>query len=250
MLKSYGVETDDVGIALNMGLPYIFAYEDGHFVAGAMLQSSKWFNLFLNPLGLKLLEIPINKAQLIEHLNKHQNVMLGLKTDFGKHAAVFIQKNDDKYQFFNPHHDNSGEEDILFLTDSELLDRTNDKIIVGSILKCEAKTQDVKIIFKQSLTNLDLYKDSIINFIDNNYEKDAYTHSLDTLFRPLLLDSLSMINMIHEEKLVNDMKMAQMQLLSFIRGKTTCFENVLFKDRILNIIQRYKELINRQITSL
>ena len=250
MLMPFGVETDDVSIALNIGLPYIFAYEDGHFIAGAMLQNSKWFNLFLNPIGLQLLETAIDKSQLIEHLDKHQNVMLGLKTDLGKHAVVFIQKRNDKYQFFNPHHKGSGEEDAIFLTDSELLGRINDIIIVGSIIKCEAKTQNVKIIFKQSLMNLDFYKDTIINFVDNNHEKDAYANSLDTLFRPLLLDVLSMMNIIHKEKLTDDMKMAQMQLLSFIRGKTTSFEKDLFKDRISNVIERYKELINQQIASL
>ena len=51
MLAQYGIETTDRDIALTMKLPFLFAYADGAYLSGPMLQSAGWFDLYLNPLG-------------------------------------------------------------------------------------------------------------------------------------------------------------------------------------------------------
>ena len=51
MLAQYHFAVDDRTIAMDMRLPYLFTYEDGIYMAGPMLQSADWFNLYLNPVG-------------------------------------------------------------------------------------------------------------------------------------------------------------------------------------------------------
>ena len=51
LLSGKGVDTEDTAIALEIGLPWLFAKEEGYFLAGAMLQGAKWFDHFLNPRG-------------------------------------------------------------------------------------------------------------------------------------------------------------------------------------------------------
>ena len=51
MLEQYGVDATDRSIAMSMKLPYLFSYRDGVYMAGPMLQSAEWFNLFLHPIG-------------------------------------------------------------------------------------------------------------------------------------------------------------------------------------------------------
>ena len=58
MLEQYGVDVTDREIALGMKLPYLFAYDEGAYVSGPMLQKEEWFNLYLNSIGFKLDQIP------------------------------------------------------------------------------------------------------------------------------------------------------------------------------------------------
>ena len=41
MVSEYGIETEDVNIALEMGLPWLFAKEDDVFLAGPNLQGGQ-----------------------------------------------------------------------------------------------------------------------------------------------------------------------------------------------------------------
>ena len=54
LLEVRGVDTTDRQIALDMGLPYLFAREGEHFLSGPMLQSAAWFALYLQEFVLIL----------------------------------------------------------------------------------------------------------------------------------------------------------------------------------------------------
>lgn len=49
IMETYGVDTEDYKIALDIKLPWMFAREDGEYRSGPMLQGGKWFNLWLKP---------------------------------------------------------------------------------------------------------------------------------------------------------------------------------------------------------
>lgn len=243
ILSSFSIEVEDTDIALKIGLPYIFAIEKDEYLAGPMLQSSKYFNLFLNPLGLELEEHCVNKQELLNAIDNKNNVMLGIKTDFGKHAVVLVNNSNNVYSFFNPSWKESNQETFINLSKEELLKRVDEEIVIGEIKQSQKKTVDPKSIYRESIINLDKYKKDIVEFIDNNDDIEVYKGQLDNLFRPLLLDGLTMMGLINNGALVKTMKEAQTNLLDFIRGKTK-LDVLQFKAKICIIIAQYKEIIN------
>lgn len=243
ILSSFNIGVEDTDVALKIGLPYIFVFENGDYLAGPMLQSGKYFNLFLNPLGLTFKENRVSKEDLLSYINNKKNLMFGIKTDFGKHAVVLVDHINDIYSFFNPTHEESNQETIINFNEVDLLSRVDEEITIGEIQHCKKKMVVLKRIYHESITNLENYEKDIINFVENNDNVEEYQKQLDILFRPLLLDGLTMMGLINNGALVKTMKEAQSNLLDFIRGKTK-LDVLQFKEKICIIIAQYKELIN------
>ena len=243
ILSSFGIEVEDTEIALKIGLPYIFAFEKGEHLAGPMLQSSKYFNLFLNPLGLTLEENRVSKGTLLANINDKKNVMFGIKTDFGKHAVVLIDYTGDVYSFFNPSWEESSQKTIIEISKEDLLSRVDEEITIGEIKQCQKKTVDFQNLYCESIANLTKYENDIVDFINGNNDKEEYQKQLDTLFRPLLLDGLTMMGLIGNDKIAKSMKEAQTDLLNYIRGKAK-LDIPLFREKICSIVAQYKELIS------
>ena len=246
ILSSFNIEVEDTDIALKIGLPYIFTYEKGEYLAGPMLQSSKYFNLFLNPLGLALKENCIKKDELLGYINDRKNVMFGLKTDFGKHAVVLINRSNNLYSFFNPSWEESNQEKIINLSKEDLLSRVDGEIVIGEIKQTQKTMNNLESIYRASLVNLEQYEKDILDFIDEDNDKEEYQKHLDSLFRPLLLDGLSMMVLINNDEIAKTMKEAQTLLLDFIRDKAK-LNVLLFREKICIIITKYKEIIKKQL---
>ena len=79
MLEQYGVDTTDREIALGMKLSYLFAYDDGAYVSGPMLQKAEWFNIYLNKIGFTLVEKKISADKVVDYLKNQKTAMLGVK---------------------------------------------------------------------------------------------------------------------------------------------------------------------------
>lgn len=243
ILTSFNIEVDDIDIALKIGLPYIFAYENNGFLAGPMLQSGKYFNSFLNPLGLNLEERHVKKELLLSFLENKHCIMLGLKTDFGKHAVVLVNHENDTYNFFNPTWQDSNQKTEINISKEELLDRVDNEIVIGEIKICQKAETNLKAIYQESIINLEKYRESVIAFINSGANREEFRKQLDILFRPLLLDGLSMMTLIGNMKMITLIKEAQTQLLDFIRGDKN-LNVTLFKERICLVISNYQDLIN------
>ena len=245
ILSSFGIEVEDTDIALKIGLPYMFSFDKGEYLAGPMLQSSKYFNLFLNHLGLMFQETRVKKDELLSYVSDKKNVMFGIKTDFGKHAVVLVERNG-MYTFFNPTWEGSNQELILNLSKEELLLRVDEEITIGEIKQSQKKIINLKSVYRESVVNLEKYEKDIIYFIDNNNTREEYQKQLDSLFRPLLLDGLSMMVLINNNDIHKIMKEAQTHLLDFIRGKGK-LDIQGFREKIHTIITMYKELIKSKL---
>lgn len=97
MLEQHGVDSDDRSIAMGIKLPYLFSHEDGVYMAGPMLQSADWFNLYLNPIGFNMVEKEVLAEQVPAYLMQQKTAMLGLQVDeSGKHAVVYTGQQDGK----------------------------------------------------------------------------------------------------------------------------------------------------------
>ena len=90
MLEQYGFDTEDKIIAIDIGLPYLFSYKNGVYLAGPMLQTAEWFNLYLNPRRFSMSETVIPKNEVCRFFQNTKCAMIGVEvSDGNKHAVVF-----------------------------------------------------------------------------------------------------------------------------------------------------------------
>ena len=245
MMQAFGIEVTDIDIVKEINLPLMFEKSDNQYNSGFMLQSKKWFDLFLNPRGLELKDVVLDKNPAVAFLKENKNVMIGLKTPQGKHAVVLADYNDDCFKFFNPTHEGSGEE-YLVLNEETLINSLDNKLSVARIVPCEKKSVDLKTSIVESISALTFYKNDLESFIENNTDRETYRNNLD-LFRPLLLDGLTMMEIVGETNLLPLMKQAQKQLLSFIRGMDVNLNQNEFLLSIIKIIDYWKNMMEKTL---
>lgn len=152
MLEQYGFDTDDRTIALGMKLPYMFAYEKGAFLAGPMLQSAEWFNLYLNPIGFELHEEEVTAETIASCLLSYGTAMLGLRTsDNDKHAFVFVRFENGKFVFINNKWQNTNVPEYAAFTGAELSERIEKPAVAAVLNKIEPKSVNFKEKLKSSI---------------------------------------------------------------------------------------------------
>ena len=90
MLERMGYAYEDYQVAAGMELPYIVARDNGGYIAGAMLQEKKYFDIFLKKIGYELTEEKISRQKVFSYLKETKScAMLGIKIDEKhKHAVV------------------------------------------------------------------------------------------------------------------------------------------------------------------
>ena len=135
---------------------------------------------------------------------------------------------------------------LINLSKEDLLSRVDGEIVVGEIKQTQKMTNDLESVYRASLVNLEQYEKDILDFIDEDNDKEEYQKKLDVFFRPLLLDALSMMVLINNDEIAKTMKEAQTLLLDFIRDKAK-LNVLLFREKICTIITKYKEIIKKQL---
>lgn len=218
MLEQYGVDTDDRSIALGMKLPYLFSREDGIYMAGPMLQSAGWFNLYLNPIGFEMIEKEVPAEQVPEYLMQRKTAMLGLQVDEGgKHAVVYIGHQDGKLVFLNNKWEQTDALKQITLTEDAILALIGDSAMIATLKIIAPKAVDLQVKMRNSVEVI--RKNLVeIQFVCNREETVAQLRQkLNTLFRPLLLDGIAMLQMIGEIKLAEEFTALQRSLLNALR---------------------------------
>ena len=79
-----------------------------------------------------------------------------------------------------------------------------------------------------------------------SYYREAYQNNLD-LFRPLLLDGLTMMEIASKNSLLPLIEQAQKQLLSFIRGLDENLNQNEFLTPIIKIIDYWKNIMEEAL---
>ena len=246
MVQDFDIDVTDIDIVKEINLPLMFEKNSDQYNSGFMLQSKKWFDLFLNPRGLELKELTFDKNPAVAFFKENKNVMIGLKTPQGKHAVVLNGYKDGCFRFFNPTHEGSGEEECLVLNEEALINSLDNKLSVARIVSLEKKSIDLKTNIVESISALSFYKNDLETFIENNTVRDSYRNNLD-LFRPLLLDGLTMMEIASENSLLPLMKQTQNQLLSFIRGMDGNLNQNEFLASIIKIIDYWKNIMEEAL---
>ena len=247
LLSDKGIDTEDTEIALEIGLPWMFEKEDGYFLAGAMLQGAKWFDLFLNPRGLCLAEEVVEKDRLAEYLRSGGACMLGIKLpgNSGKHAVVFSGY-DGKYHFLNPKHEKTEQPAELTMTEEELLTSVAEYIMVGTLREHVPEKPDMCGLFANSIKVLRENCAEIEEFAGNIHTDEEYSEARDRLFRALLVDGISMLELVNEFELATAFRRIQQNYLSFMGGaRRWPLKGAISIDDLKELVEKYIALCEK-----
>ena len=248
MLELQGFETEDYKIALDMGLPYFLRYDDEskNYQAGPMLQSAEWFNLYLKPRGFRHIEQVVSRKMILQALQPGS--MLGIQVTPGsKHAVVFLGEDNGVYQFLNNKWENSEEPDYLEFSAEECLNRLPEQVVVGHLECCEAEEVDLLPYYEESLANWEKLRKELQQFISEIQSPQALRESMNRVFRPLLLDGLSMAKLLGEKELEECLAKLQKQFLAMIRkNEAVKLAEVLESSETGKVIENVMRLIRLQ----
>ena len=245
ILAEKGIMTEDTEIVREAGLPWIFAREGDSFLAGPMLQGKKWYDLYLNPRGLCMREEPVEREKLPEYLRDHEGSMLGLRLPGhrGKHAVV-MEEYDGAWCFFNPTREGSGQETEIRLDREGLMLAADPVTIVGTVAEHDRVIPDQRKLAEESLAVLEGNCRAVEAFCSETHSREEYDTAMDRIFRPLLLDGITMLELIGETELAEGFRKEQRTFLTFMKGdRTGKLDETVSLNNLRRLKERYGELV-------
>lgn len=246
MLSYHGIDTTDRDIALDMELPCFLAYEDGSYLAGPSLQSAKWFDLYLNPRGFSLIETPVEKEDAPRFLRKQSCAMLGiLMENSGKHAVVFTGMEGGRFRFLNNKWEQEPSPDTLLLTEDELLSRLDSTCIVAVLQPISPRPAPIRERVAQSLALWAQYEQALVETCAQTRSTGELRSLLNPLFRPLLLDGITMMELVGNTGLHARLTALQRSFLTALRSQepTLRLADHLPMDDLRAAMEEYRLLI-------
>lgn len=249
LLENYGLDVEDRQIALDMGLPFLFSCEDGVYSAGPMLQTADWFHLFLKPRGLHMTETQVTREEVGRFLRSVPCGMLGLVVAPGrKHAVVYTGICEGKYRFLNNKWKHSPEPELLLLTEDELLTRLNDTAMIATLTETMPQPVVMTTLFQESVRVLHRFKRDLLSFCEEEHSPRELADGRDRLFRAILLDAVTMLDLIGAEQLKTTLLSIQRQFLDALKeGTPQILQNKLSMNALESAVDAYAELIREHM---
>ena len=249
MLSAFGVEVEDRDIALGMNLPYLFDRDDHAYLAGPMLQSAEWFNLYLNTIGYEMTEHFLKPEDVPGVLTGAKTAMLGIRVSpRDKHAVVYTGMTGNAFRFLNNKWQHTDDPEELVLSIEELLNKLDETVVVATIHTCPARTADFAPLFRHACSVLAELEEKLTEFCTEERTPEEIMGAMNTLFRPVLLDTITMLDLIEEEILSKKLRAVQAEYLTAIRlGKTVRLDDAIHLDNLLDALDEYRMLIGKQI---
>lgn len=249
LLSFYGIDTEDRKIALEMGLPFLFDCEDGCYVSGPMLQGEKWFNLYLNTIGYAMTEEKVCREQICTYLCDMQYAMLGIYSKRkNKHAVIYTGVKDGKFCMLNNKWEYVDEPDILLLSEQELLQRVDETVMVAVLNKTTSETVKTKALLEHSISVLQALSRGITTFCSQEKSAVDIRLSMNTLFRAILLDGITMLDLIGETSIAHKLKVVQSQFMNAVKENKPLQLDQCLDITLLNAaISEYIDLIRAHI---
>lgn len=252
MLERFGVNVTDQEIALRMKLPWLFAKEDGIYLGGAMLQSAKWFDLYLRSIGLTMQEREIARGDVPAALHTETCAMIGLHlSEHDKHAVVYMGYTDGAYAFVNNRREQSDEIETLMLTEAELLDKLDERAHVAVLVPASVQQANFAPLFHQSCLVLKEMKSDMEAFCCREQQPQELIAAMNPLFRAILLDGVTMLELIGENALAQKLQAVQGELINAVRMNQPLVPvRHLSFPLLMEAISQYIALIQREAARL
>ena len=237
-----------------MKLPFLFAYEEDEYRAGPMLQGAQWFNLYLHPRGLEMRETEVPAQSVAAYLRRQRTAMLGIRgIENGKHAVVYIGNKQEKLLFLNNKWERADAPTQLLLTEQALLSYLDDKVIIATLAPVAPCTEDIISRMRHSITVLQQNAREICMLCQEKMSVAVLRSRMDSLFRALLLDGITMLNLLGESDLVARLLPLQRGLLDAVRNEpeaNVSLGDYLSPDALTAAAQAYAARIQREIDNM
>lgn len=249
MLCNYGIETTDREIALTMKLPFLFAKEADCYLSGPMLQSAEWFNLYLHPLGLHMDEIVVPKNQVPTLLKEQESAMLGIHAEHGKHAMIYTGFEHGKFRLLNNKWQAEDAPEELCLTAGELLEHLEALCHIAVLSPVPPVEAPIRVRMEASIPVLDAMGWELYTTCEQRIPRQAIIDRMNTLFRPLFLDGITMLELIGEIQLAGRLKDLQSGFLNALRSGNTelrLFDYLSFES-LDSVLSDYRKLIHKEL---
>lgn len=247
LLLLHGIDTEDAEIALEMQLPYLFAREGSVFLAGPMLQTGEWFDLYLRPRGLRWQEERVPEARLCAVLAESGPCMLGLHG----HAVVFRGMEQGRFSFWNNKWEQTPEPERLLLDSDELLAGAAKTVSLGRIVSGLAGNGTTAAHLRQSAAVLRDLGNELTQFCETPHTAEECREAMNPLFRPILLDAVTMLGLLGEQALQSSLAVVQRAYLQALRAPTgRLLAETLPMDALHDAMGQQERLILRQAETL
>lgn len=254
MLEQYGVDSSDRSIALAMKLPYLFSCCDGVYLSGPMLQKAEWFDLYLNPIGYRLLETTVPTDKIADYLKSQKTAMLGIKMgNAGKHAVVYTGTESNQLVFLNNKWESEELPSEIRLTADELKQRIEPEVVVAVLQQIAPKKVCFADKLQESIAVLQANLLEIIELCHKEETVESLRSKLNTLFRPLFLDGITMLKLIGENELSEGFASLQHELLRALRqepNQSIFLKEYISIDKLKAFTERYVNLIRIAIEEI
>ena len=249
LLSLEGIDVSDRDIALGIGSPYIFASDGGAYIAGAMLQTAEWFDLFLNRIGFELKEDKFEREDVPERLRNGGPAMLGLRVgEFGKHAVIYTGVENYRLHFINNKRENSPEPEALDLAGGELIDSLDDMVVVAHIERITPRDVDNEPYVRASLNVLENLRNDLVEFCGLMKTPAELRTAMSPLFRALLVDALTMTEIIDEEAIHEKLKILQGQFMAAVKlNEPLRLDTILDMSLLNSTIDDYTDIIGKKL---
>ena len=248
LLEACGISVEDHDIALQMGLPWLFSRdEEGGYQAGAMLQGKYWFDRYLNSIGYEFAEEFVPKFNACDFAANYVPCMMGLNTEFGKHAMICIGRTNNSYRFLNPHRADDGQPDELLLSAEELAEALSEVNAVGHIRHAEQIRPMDNSDFERSLACLRRCREDLHSFCAAHRSGGEIMEAANALFRPLAVDALAMMELAGESELAEQLRLFQRDCMTLFRTGDCRPDEVIDMGRLDRIADAYEVLIQKKI---
>lgn len=253
LLLDYSIDIEDYEIAIKTKVPYIFKYDDHckRYISGSMLQEDKYYNFYLQNLGLNLIGNRLSPKEAIKFLNNLKcNSMIGLNVLNGsKHALIYNGFEDDKYIFMNNKRRDSNAPDFYQFSLEELLNKMDDTVCISYL---EKKHIDAKIDLskemKASSFYLKQYENDILTFCNKTQNIEALNKSMNTLFHAFFLDVYSMMAIIEENQLCKEIEDLRTPYLKSLKlGKSLKLCEYISIECFKKAINDYENILHTSI---
>ena len=225
MLAVWGVDQEDREIALGIGLPYLFEKECNAYLGGPMLQSAKWFNLYLPSIGFAMTEQHLSRENVPLYLTTQKTAMMGVfLTSQEKHAIVYQGRRGNQFLFWNNKWQHSDDPSQFCWTADEFIRRLDQDVVVAGLRPAPIvpiTDSNFRSLYQHSCQILAELKEELRAFCETKHSRNEIGAALNPLFRPILLDGITMLELLQRWDLTESLRRVQKELLAACRMEET-----------------------------